>query len=49
MVEDYLAAQVRSGDMKLEDAQKGIAKDWTQYLNESRAYWKSQKEPKDGG
>ncbi len=31
-VENYLAAQVRAGTMPLEDAQRGIATDWTQYL-----------------
>ncbi len=33
-VENYLKAQVCSGKMSLADAQKGIAADWTQYLNE---------------
>ena len=33
IVENYLAAQVRGGSMTLEDAQRGIAADWTQYLN----------------
>jgi hypothetical protein len=33
MVENYLAKQVRDGLMKLKDAQDGIAKDWTQYLD----------------
>ena len=32
MVENYLAARVRSGAMSLADAQRGIAADWTQYL-----------------
>lgn len=49
LVEDYLADQVRAGNMDLKDVQKGIAADWTQYLNASRAYWKSHKQPKDGG
>jgi hypothetical protein len=31
-VENYLAAQVKSGAMDLAEAQSGIAKDWTQYL-----------------
>ena len=34
-VENYLAKQVRDGVMNLEDAQKGIAEDWTQYLEEA--------------
>jgi hypothetical protein len=34
-VENYLAKQVRDGTMSLEDAQKGIATDWTQYLTEA--------------
>jgi len=32
-VENYLAKQVRDGKMDLSSAQKGIAEDWTQYLN----------------
>jgi hypothetical protein len=40
-VEDYLAAQVRSGAISLADAQHGIATDWTQYLAAARA-WKLQ-------
>lgn len=32
LVENYLASSVRSGTMSLEDAQRGIAADWTQYL-----------------
>jgi len=31
-VENYLASQVKTGNMSLEEAQKGIAADWTQYL-----------------
>src|SRR5277367_4081720 len=31
-VENYLAKQVREGKMPLEEAQKGIASDWTQFL-----------------
>lgn len=34
-VENYLAKQVRDGNMSLSDAQKGIAKDWTQYLQDA--------------
>ena len=31
-VENYLAGEVKAGRMSLNDAQKGIASDWTQYL-----------------
>ena len=34
-VENYLAAQVRSGRMSLDAAQRGIATDWTQYLKKA--------------
>lgn len=34
-VENYLAEEVKAGQMSLADAQKGIAKDWTQYLNDA--------------
>jgi hypothetical protein len=34
-VENYLAKQVREGRMDLDDAQKGIASDWTQYLDDA--------------
>lgn len=34
-VENYLAKQVRDGNMKLAAAQKGIATSWTQYLDEA--------------
>ena len=40
-VENYLAARVRNGDMDLEEAQKGIATDWTQYIAAAKAYWKT--------
>lgn len=36
MVENYLAAQVRAGAIPLKEAQKGIATDWTQYLDEAK-------------
>jgi len=36
-VENYLAKQVRDGNMSLDDAQRGIAKDWTQYLKDAEA------------
>jgi hypothetical protein len=35
-VENFLAMQVRAGRMDLIDAQKGIATDWTQFLDEAR-------------
>ncbi len=34
-VEDYLAAQVKASQMPLAEAQRGIARDWTQYLNDA--------------
>jgi len=37
-VEDYLAAQVRAGAIPLADAQRGIATDWTQYLDAAKEY-----------
>ena len=33
LVEGYLTKMVRTGKMKLWDAQQGIARDWTQYLS----------------
>jgi hypothetical protein len=36
-VENYLARQIKAGNINLEDAQKGIAEDWTQYLDDARA------------
>jgi hypothetical protein len=35
-VENYLADQVESGAMPLEEAQRGIATDWTQYIEPAR-------------
>jgi hypothetical protein len=35
-VENFLAMQVRGGRMNLIDAQRGIAADWTQFLEEAR-------------
>jgi hypothetical protein len=37
-VENYLADRVRSGRMPLDEAQRGIAENWTQYLNEANEY-----------
>ena len=34
-VENFLAKQVRNGQISLADAQKGIATDWTQFLTEA--------------
>jgi hypothetical protein len=36
-VENYLAAQVKAGNMALDAAQQGIAADWTQYLDAAEA------------
>jgi hypothetical protein len=36
IVENFLAMQVRADRMGLIDAQRGIATDWTQYLEEAR-------------
>jgi hypothetical protein len=38
-VENYLAVQVRQGQIALADAQHGIAQDWTQYVDAAKAYW----------
>jgi hypothetical protein len=35
-VENYLAWMVKHGEMELDEAQKGIAADWTQYLDKAR-------------
>lgn len=34
-VENYLAEEVRAGRMSLGEAQRGIARDWTQFLNDA--------------
>lgn len=49
MVENYLARQVRDGLMKLKDAQDGIAKDWTQYLDAATKACGSGKCGRSGG
>lgn len=36
-VENYLAQQVKKGKISLEEAQRGIASDWTQYLDAANA------------
>ena len=38
-VENYLAAQVRAGQIDLAEAQRGIAQDWTQYVEAAQAFW----------
>ncbi len=38
LVENYLTAQVKAGEIKLEDAQRGIAANWTQYLEAAREF-----------
>jgi hypothetical protein len=38
-VENYLAVQVRQGQIDLAEAQHGIAQDWTQYVDAAKAYW----------
>jgi hypothetical protein len=37
-VENYLADEVRSGRMPIDAAQRGIASDWTQYLDQANRY-----------
>lgn len=37
-VENYLAYEVKSGKMSLDAAQRGIASDWTQYLDAANHY-----------
>ena len=37
-VENYLAEQVKSGRIPLDAAQRGIASDWTQYLDQAEAW-----------
>ncbi len=43
-VENYLARQVKAGKMRLEEAQNGVATDWTQYIDD--AYKTSTRERK---
>ena len=38
IVENYLAAKVRAGEIPLEEAQRGIAADWVQYLETAKAF-----------
>lgn len=37
-VENYLADEVKTGRMPLDAAQRGIAEDWTQYLDKANQY-----------
>jgi hypothetical protein len=37
-VENYLADEVKAGRIPLEEAQRGIASDWTQYLDRANRY-----------
>lgn len=37
-VENYLAERVRTGTIPLETAQKGIASDWTQFLDQAESW-----------
>jgi hypothetical protein len=37
-VENYLTDEVRSGRIPLDEAQRGIASDWTQYLDDANRY-----------
>ena len=37
-VENYLADEVKAGRMQLSDAQRGVAEDWTQYLEAANRY-----------
>ena len=47
MVENYLAAQVRSGALTLDQAQHGIASDWTQYVVPAQTWYKNGEAVKD--
>jgi hypothetical protein len=38
-VENYLATKVKAGSISLKDAQQGISKDWTVYIDDAQAYW----------
>jgi hypothetical protein len=48
-VENYLAEQVKTGKMKLEKAQTGIAADWTQFLGEAQAFCSASPKKCKGG
>jgi hypothetical protein len=36
-VKNYLAREIKAGSRDLKEAQKGIAEDWTQYLDDALA------------
>jgi hypothetical protein len=38
VVENYLTAQVKSGNMDLAEAQKEIARDWMQFLDTAKGW-----------
>ena len=38
VVENYLTAQVKAGNMDLAEAQKEIARDWTQFLDAAEGW-----------
>jgi hypothetical protein len=38
VVENYLTGQVKSGNMDLAEAQKEIARDWTQFLETAEGW-----------
>ena len=43
LVEMWLGAQVKAGAISLDDAQRGIAEDWTQFLDDANAYFSAKK------
>ncbi len=49
LVENYLAAEIRKGHRKLAEVQEGIARDWTQYLDDATTYYKTHKKRAGGG
>jgi hypothetical protein len=42
-VENYLNVQVKAGQLTLDEAQKKIASDWTQFVSASQTYWSTHK------
>jgi hypothetical protein len=42
-VENYLNVQVKAGQVTLDEAQKQIAADWTQFIAASESYWSAHK------
>lgn len=49
LVENYLAAEIRAGNRDLREVQKGIAEDWTQYLDAATTFYNHHKKRNDGG